>query len=168
MKTQTKRIIGGMVMAVSLAASLVSLAKAINYSDKHSVLNKQYEVKQTELYNLLKNDPDYQLEYKNRLQGLQADFFAGEIGAQQYDNELHELTKTDSLVHEFSQRPEVKQEYSKEVTEMEQLKAQIDKQSMENGIPCMIGLMTGVVGCTAGTAIISSTIDKKEEDKFYL
>ena len=168
MKKQTKRLIASMVMAVSLSISAISLTLAFRYNEEYTSLNKEFETRQMELYNKLKKDPDYQYAYKNHLNDLQEDFLSGEIDAQKYANELNDLTKTDTFVFKFSQRPEVQQEYSAEITKMKQLENDMHKHSVEKGYPSIAGLVGGTIGFTSGAAIMTSTIDEKDEDKYCL
>ena len=162
MDKQMKRLIAGMVIAVSAATIVASLAFTEKFNERYTKLSNEYDTLQTDLYNKIKLDPDYQLAYKTRLEELQVTFKEGVISAEKYDSELHQLTKTNSFVSEFSQKPEVKQEYSKEISKIEKIKDSMHKESLQSGVPCIGGLIVGSTGFAAGAQVIVSTIDEKE------
>ena len=119
----------------------------------------------SELYNRIKLDPDYRMEYQTRLSQLQSDFFEGKINSKEYDAKLHELSKTDSLISEFLQRPDVQQEYNNEFQEMKSLKQNMHKEATRSGIPCITGLIIGSVGLAGGAQAIVSSVDIPEDEE---
>ena len=54
MEKPMKRIIASMVIAVSISLTIASVAMALRCTDRQTDLNKQLEIKQSQLYNLLK------------------------------------------------------------------------------------------------------------------
>ena len=157
-----KRLIAIMVSAVMLACAGVSFIKASNLNDDYVALNQELDMLQTQLYDSLKNDPDYHVEYKRQLSELQQNFFSGKIGAQQYDNQLSELN-SDSFTFNYSQRPEVKEEYKNEIAEIEIIQNKVHDVSVNKSIPYLLGFIAGTTGCLAGISVVTSTI-KTDDD----
>ncbi len=167
MEKPMKRIIASMVIAVSISITIASVAMALRCTDRQTDLNKQLEIKQSQLYNLLKKDPDYCMAYQTRLNQLQQDFFSGKIGANEYDEKLFELTKTSSFVSEYAKRPEVKQEYFKETSAIDEIKEDIHEDSVRVGAPSIIALLLGSAGLATGAQMLISTFDDLDKEDDY-
>ena len=168
MTIKSKRIIASMVLAVALSSSITSGILFAKHSKTQNALNAELDEKQTQLYNILKNDSEYMQEYQAYITKLQNDFLAGKITAQTYEAVITELNTTDTFVFEYSQKPEIKETYSKELAEIENIEQRMHKNSQQLAAPAISTGFVGVIGITTGAQILLSTIEGEIEDKFNL
>ena len=168
MNIKTKRIIASMILSVSLSCAVTSGVLLYNHTNNYNALNKELEAKQTFLYNKLKNDPDYLNAYQSYISKLQSDFLSGKITAQQYDSKLSELNTANTFMREYSQTPEVQEEYANEVAEINDIEERIKVDSKKFEIPCIATGLVGTLGLSTGSTILMSTIEGEIEDKLGL
>lgn len=168
MKKQMKRLIASMIMAVAISTVITSGVLFYKYSNNYNSLNKDLEVKQNQLYNLLKNDPSYINALQIHITQLQDDFLSGRITAQQYDAELNELNTNNTFALTYCQKPEIQEKYGNEVSQIKEIEERIITDSQELQIPCFATGLIGIVGFSSGATLMMSTVEGEIEDYFNL